>query len=278
MKIINHRLFKDDDEPYPFEESPNFEEGIQPQYLVMHYTAGRNDQGAINWLCNLAAKASAHLVIGSNGDITQLVPFDKVAWHAGVSLWDGIVGLNRCSIGIELDNAGRLARHGNRWRAWFGVEYRDDEVMEAVHKNEFEPSGWHLYSSEQIEVALEVASLLVAEYGLLDVIGHDDIAPGRKSDPGPAFPMQSFRAHVLGRQADADVQYETTAVLNIRTGPGTENDPIPGSPLPAGTCLEIVQRDGVWALVDVLDVVNDVMDMQGWVHTRYIKRCGQDIP
>jgi N-acetylmuramoyl-L-alanine amidase len=272
MKIINHRLFQDDDDPYPFEESPNYEEGIEHEYLVMHYTAGRNDEGAVNWLTNPVSKASAHLVIGRNGRITQLVPFDKVAWHAGTSLWDGIVGLNRYSIGIELDNAGRLMPHGNRWRAWFGVEYRDDDVLEAVHKNEEESCGWHLYTPDQIEVALEVASLLVAEYNLLDVIGHDDIAPGRKSDPGPAFPMESFRGHVLGRKADEEVRHETTAVLNIRSGPGTEHAPITGGPLPLGASLEIVKRKGVWALVDVMETVNEVMDMQGWVHTRYIKR------
>ena len=278
MKIIDHRLFKDDDTPYPFVESPNVGGDVQHEYLVMHYTAGRDAEGAVSWLTNPVAQASAHLVIGRDASIAQLVPFDTVAWHAGVSVWEGRVGLNRYSIGIELDNAGRLVRHGSQWRAWFGVEYDDSEVIEAVHKNEMEPCDWHIYAPEQIEVALEVASLLVAEYDLFDVIGHDDIAPGRKSDPGPASPMQSFRARVLGRRADEDVQLETIAVLNIRTGPGTQHQTIPGSPLPVDTRVEIVGRRGSWALVDVLGVVNDVMDVQGWVHTRYIRRVAPGCP
>jgi N-acetylmuramoyl-L-alanine amidase len=276
MKIVDHRLCKDDGTPYPFVPSPNFDEGLQPEYLVMHYTAGTSAEGAVSWLTNPASQASAHLVIGRDAKITQLVPFDKIAWHAGRSFWEGRTGLNRYSIGIELDNAGRLARHGDRWRAWLGAEYEDGQVIEAVHKSDTEPGGWHIYTPQQIQVAFQVASILVAEYDLLDVIGHEDIAPLRKTDPGPAFPMQSFRAALLGRRADVDVQYETIAVLNIRTGPGTQHPTIEGSPLPIGTRLEILRRQGVWALVDVLGVVNDVMDMEGWVHTRYITRAGEE--
>jgi len=272
MKIVNHRLFQDDEEPYPFVHSPHSGGEVVHEYLVMHYTAGQSAEGAVSWLTNPASKAAAHLVIGRDGSITQLVPFDTIAWHAGRSAWEDRVGLNRYSLGIELDNAGRLTRHGNRWRAWFGSEYRDSEVIEAVHKHETDPYGWHIYTPEQIEVALEVGSLLVTHYNLRDVVGHDDIAPRRKSDPGPAFPMHSFRARLLGRQEDKEIPYETTTHLNIRTGPGTQHPTIPGSPLPPGSRVEILDRQGSWALVDVLDVVNDIMDMQGWVHTRYLKR------
>jgi N-acetylmuramoyl-L-alanine amidase len=272
MKIIGHRLCQPNGKPFPFVLSPNCEDGLQPEYLVVHYTSGRSAEGAVNWLTNPASQASAHLVIGRDARITQLVSFDKIAWHAGTSFWEGREGLNRYAIGIELDNAGRLTRHGTKWRAWFGGEYDDSEVIEAVHKNEREPCGWHLFTPEQLQMTFQIASLLVAEYGLLDMVGHDDIAPFRKSDPGPAFPMQNIRAALMGRRENADVQYETIAVLNIRTGPGTQYRTIPGSPLPIGTRLEILDRRGVWALVDVLGVVNDVMDMQGWVHTRYIAR------
>jgi N-acetylmuramoyl-L-alanine amidase len=278
MKIVNHRLFKDDDTPYRFVESPNAGGELQHEYLVMHYTAGPTAEAAVSWLSNPVASASAHLVIGRDGSVTQLVPFDTVAWHAGTSIWEGRVGLNRYSIGIELDNAGRLTRHGTRWLAWFGTEYGDGEVIEAVHTNETQAAGWHLYTPEQLEVTFEVSALLVAEYGLLDVVGHDDIAPGRKTDPGPAFPMMSFRSRLLGRQRDEGVLYETTANLNIRVGPGTEHSKLPGSPLPVGTRLEILDRKGLWALVDVLDVVQDIRDLEGWVHTRYIRRAVGEAP
>lgn len=273
MKITEHRLFKDDDTPYPFVQSPNMGGALQQEYLVMHYTAGRNAEESVGWLTNPAAKASAHLVIGQDGSLTQLVPFDTKAWHAGASKWEDRVGLNSYSIGIELDNPGNLIRHGNRWRAWFGSEYKDSEVIEAVHKNETEPKGWHIYPPEQIEAALNVGSLLVAHYNLRDVVGHEDIAPNRKTDPGPAFPMKSFCARLLGRQEEEEVKYETTSDLNIRTGPGTQHPTIPGSPLPPGTVVEILRLEESWAFVDVLSVVQGVADMQGWVHSRYLKRA-----
>jgi UDP-N-acetylglucosamine:LPS N-acetylglucosamine transferase len=87
-----------------------------------------------------------------------------------------------------------IINHQSRWLSWLKDEYDDSEVIEAVHKHETEPRGWHTFTPEQIAAALEVSKLLVNHYNLRDVVGHDDIAPGRKLDPGPAFPMESFRA------------------------------------------------------------------------------------
>lgn len=272
MKIVDHRLCKDDDAPYPFKQSPNSGGEVTHEYLVIHYTAGRNSQESVDWLTDPSSQASAHLVIGRDGSITQLVPFDIKAWHAGASTWEGRVGLNTYSIGIELDNAGRLTRSGNQWRAWFGDPYDENEVIEAVHKHESESNGWHIYAPEQIDAVLKVGILLFSHYKLCDVVGHDDISPGRKSDPGPAFPMSSFRARLLGRSEEQEVQYETTTSLNIRTDAGTQYPLIPGSPLPPGARVELLKREGSWALVDVVDVVNEVMDMQGWVHAGYLRR------
>ena len=272
MEIINHRLFKKSGDPYAFVESPNRSRGLKPEYLVIHYTAGRNAKETIEWFMKSEAASSAHLVIGKDGSITQLVSFDEVAWHAGVSSWEDRVGLNKYSIGIELDNAGSLKRHGSRWIAWFGDEYDDDEVIEAVHKNESVPRGWNIYPPDQIEAAVEVGSLLVNHYGLRDVVGHDDIAPTRKTDPGPAFSMDSYRARLMGRKVDQETRFVTTTHLNIRSGPGTQFDTISGKPLPPGTSVEILDRAGTWAQVDVLDDVGGIMDLQGWVHMRYLKR------
>jgi N-acetylmuramoyl-L-alanine amidase len=273
MKIIKHRLVKSDSKAYPYSESPNFGAKMKPEYLVMHYTAGRSAKESITWLCNRNAKASAHLVIGRDGEITQLVPFDTCAWHAGESRWEGKTGLNRCSIGIELDNAGRLTRHGSRWRAWFGTEFDEKDVLEATHKNETSAVGWQLYTPEQLDAALELSLLLVQQYGLRDIMGHEDISPGRKSDPGPAFPIASFRSRLYGRQEDQLPTYRTTAELNIRSGPGTQHDLIPGSPLPKGARVEVLREQESWRLVDVLDTVKGVMDMQGWVHHRFLERA-----
>lgn len=272
MKIRNHRLVHDDGTPYPFRRSPNCGGKVQHEFLVLHYTAGKSAESSIDYLTQPIAKASAHVVIGRDGSITQLVPFDTVAWHAGTSFWDGFDGLNQYSLGIELDNAGPLVRQGGRWVAWFGGVYPEEEVIEAVHKHETRPRGWHVYTQMQLEAALELADLLVHHYGLRDVVGHDDIAPGRKLDPGPAFPMESFRRRIFGRQEDDKERFVTTTSLNIRLGPGTHYDLLPGSPLPEGTRVEVLKEEGLWRFVDVLDEVNGIMDLQGWVHGRYLKR------
>lgn len=272
MKILRHRLHHDDGTPYEWRPSPNRGGRLEPEYLVMHYTAGRSLEESVDWLTNRQSRASAHVVIGRDGTIVQLVSFDTIAWHAGASSWEGRTGLNRWSIGIELDNAGKLFRHGTRWRAWFGDVYDPADVLDATHKNESTPAGWHIYSPVQIAAALELSSLLVARYGLLDVVGHDDISPGRKVDPGPAFPMASFRARIFGRQEEAPPIYRTITALNIRGGPGTQHPTIPGSPLPPGTRVDVVRQQDAWRLVDVLDEIVGLTDIRGWVHHRFLER------
>jgi N-acetylmuramoyl-L-alanine amidase len=273
MKIARHRLAVDDGPAPDWRPSPNRGSRLSAEYLVMHYTAGRSLDESVAWLANRSSSASAHVVIGRDGRIVQQVPFDTVAWHAGASAWEGRVGLNRWSIGIELDNAGRLTRHGSRWRAWFGGSYGDEDVLEATHKHESQPAGWHLFTDVQLAAALELAALLVERYGLRDVLGHEDISPGRKSDPGPAFPMASFRARIFGRREERPPVFRTMTALNIRTGPGTQHNALAQSPLPQGTPVEIVGQQDNWRLVDVLAPVNGVADISGWVHHRFLERA-----
>lgn len=121
--------------------------------------------------------------------------------------------------------------------------------------------------------ATKIAGLLVEEYELKDIVGHDDIAPGRKFDPGPAFPMQSFPAAVFSRAGNQKDIFETTTNLNIRTGPSTQYDKLPVSPFPKGTQLKILSNQGLWREFDVLDTINGEMDIVGWVHGCYIRRA-----
>ena len=148
---------------------------------------------------------SAHLVLARDARIVQLVPFNIVAWHAGVSQWNGVVGLNQASIGIEMDNAGAMSRVGDKFVTWFGKEYAANEVMLAEHKHGGGVRPWHAYTEVQIERALELAELLVNHYSLEDVLGHEDIARGRKQDPGPAFPLASIASCALGRTSDLPI-------------------------------------------------------------------------
>ncbi len=273
MKIRRHRLDASG-ERVRFAQSPNTSGILDPQYLIIHFTAGSSAAASISWLINRDARASAHLVIGRDGSITQLVAFNRVAWHAGASQWEGLTGLNQYSIGIELDNAGRLERKGGQWCAWFGNAYPQDQVMEAVHGNESTVSGWHVYTPEQIEAALSVSQALVAKYRLKGIAGHDEISPGRKVDPGPAFPMGSFRARLLGRSEDAYPHYRTITVLNIRTGPGTNHERLPESPLSRGAWLEVLDENGPWRYVALSGRDSAAGEVLGWVHGGYLQRAG----
>jgi len=274
MKIVRHRLIQADGSAVPFRRSPNQSSGLDPSYVVMHYTAGASAESSIDWLLDPAARASAHVLVGRDGGVTQLVAFDRQAWHAGRSLWQGLEGLNAHSFGIELDNGGPLERRGDgRWYTPFGASVEDDEVIEAPHRDGGPSRGWHTYSAVQLLAAAEIANALVRHYALDDVLGHDAIAPGRKLDPGPAFPMGTFRARVLGRGDGSEAPQpllQTTTSLNIRTGPGTEWDKLPASPLPAGSKLELLAEDREWRQVLVLDAIDGEMDIEGWVYGRYV--------
>ncbi len=264
MEIFNHKLAGD---LVTFEQSPNRGGVITPQYLVIHYTAGSGLEGTVRHFLDPNAKASAHLAIGRDGNICQMVPFNLKAWHAGVSTWAGLQGLNTCSIGIELDNAGRLTPVGSEFQAWFGKRYPTSEAIRARHKNETTETWWHAYTEKQITAARQVAALLMTTYGLKEILGHDDIAPGRKVDPGPAFPMSSFKSTIIGRDIDAAPTWIVSApLLNIRKGPGPEFELL-RQPLPKGALLTQLDTTANWLKV----VVEDNTRIEGWVNINYIE-------
>ncbi len=121
---------------------------------MLHYTAMTDATAACDWLCNPSAEVSAHYLISRHGDITQFVAEEKRAWHAGAGKWGAISDINSHSIGIELDNDG------------------------------FSPF------SEPLMAALETLLPEIAgRWGIASkgVIGHSDMAPGRKIDPGARF-------------------------------------------------------------------------------------------
>lgn len=251
-----------------FVETPNKGGDLSPRYLVFHYTAGKSAKSSIDWLTSPESQASAHLVVARNGRVTQLAPFNVKAWHAGISHWDGLSGLNSYSIGIEMDNAGPLKKVGDKYQAWFGTLYGEDQVIYGKHKLDDQPRWWHAYKEVQILKALELAQLLVRHYGLKDVVGHEDIAPSRKRDPGPAFPLEHIRAKVLGRKEEERERYEVTAsALNIRSGPGVEF-PSVTEPLKRGAAVLLLEQRDRWSKVEL--VKNG--DIEGWVHNQFLAK------
>ncbi|WP_424975754.1 N-acetylmuramoyl-L-alanine amidase [Dinoroseobacter sp. S124A] len=139
------------------QRSPNCgprKNGLTPRLIVLHYTAMQSATGAIDWLCAPEAQVSAHYVIARDGAVTQLVPEDLRAWHAGRGQWGGCWDVNSASIGIELDNDG------------------------------VSPFAAPLMASLE---ALLAEMMTRWALGPAQVIGHSDLAPGRKIDPGPRF-------------------------------------------------------------------------------------------
>lgn len=191
MKIENHIL-----EGVQFKQTPNISglKIVGPRFLILHYTASGNVPGTVGSLTRKGGNKSAHLVIGRDGEVVQLASFDQRAWHCGQSEWKGLESLNYYSIGIEFVNWGDLTEDKDGvFRSWAGTIVPAHEVVNAIHKNETIPRDWQDFTPAQLAKGAEVARAILEAYPSIEMIlGHDDIAPTRKTDPGPAFPMNQF--------------------------------------------------------------------------------------
>lgn len=277
MKISNHRL---DPDTVNFVKSSKtsgtFTEGL-PDTIIIHYTAGGSAESAIRTFTESDISASAHVVIAKDGTITQLVPFDTIAWHAGRSAYGDRIGFNKYAIGIEIVNAGRLEKSGDEYVSWFGKSYPANQVIEAVHRNENHPTFWHRYTEEQIQATYDLCSDLISKYNIKHILGHEEISPGRKIDPGPAFPLDKLRDRLLHgdrsdtqeeeREKDAESYQNpaivTASMLNIRSGPSAGN-PTVANPLTKNTKVNVIGESNGWLQVET--------KIRGWVHGNYVNR------
>ena len=140
-----------------FKKSKNFEtkQNRVIKYLIIHYTGMKNQSVALKRLQSRVAKVSCHYLISKKGKIYQLVQDQNIAWHAGKSRWERDINLNSKSIGIELVNRGN-----------------------------------EIFPKNQIEALIRLLTILKKKYKINPkyVLGHEDISPNRKKDPGPKFP------------------------------------------------------------------------------------------
>ena len=147
--------------------SPNFNTPKRQKknikYIIIHYTGMKNELTALNRLTDYKSKVSAHYFITKNGKIINLVPDLYEAWHAGKSNWKNIQSLNRYSIGVEIQNSG--------------------------HQNLYEK-----YSNKQMNSVKKLLRFLTKRYkvNFKNILGHSDIAPNRKKDPGEKFPWKEL--------------------------------------------------------------------------------------
>jgi N-acetylmuramoyl-L-alanine amidase len=278
MKIQDHQLVpENDEENIRFEKTPNqsgpFNDHL-PDTIIIHYTGGNSIESSVNWLKNPKANASAHVVVGKTGEIVQMVPLNIIAWHAGASRWKGRQRLNNYSIGIEIDNAGLLEKRAEGYYTYFDKRMSNQKVVLARHKHGDEEKAWEAYNEKQIATVEEICRLLKDTYNINEILGHDDVAPGRKIDPGPAFPLQKLQDKILFGRTDENPYFGdletsmgyrgvvTAEYLNIRSKPNISSLKIT-DPLPRGTRVKILKQKNEWFYVDV--------DISGWVHKNWIK-------
>ena len=153
--------------------SPNFDKKTRSKnsikIVVIHYTGMQSERESVSRLCNPKSKVSSHFVISQNGRVYRLVQDDQVAWHAGKSCWGKYKNLNKNSIGIELVNKG--------------------------HK-----FGYTNFKKRQILSLIKICKSLIKKYKIKkkNVVGHSDVAPSRKIDPGEKFPWRQLANNGIG--------------------------------------------------------------------------------
>ena len=139
------------------------------KFIVLHYTGMQSERASIERLTNEKSKVSSHYLINRNGKIIKMVDEKNIAWHAGKSKWKNFVNLNSQSIGIELVNKGHQ----------FGYEN---------------------FSKKQISKLVLLCKILIKKYKIkkTNILGHSDIAPLRKMDPGEKFPWENLSKKKIG--------------------------------------------------------------------------------
>ena len=150
--------------------SPNFDDrASQLDMLILHYTGLPTLEDSLARLCDPASKVSAHYLIDEAGEVFSIVPEAKRAWHAGKSFWAGETDINSASIGIELQNPG----------------------------HEF---GYRPFPAAQIESLMHLCKDIIERHNILakNILGHSDVAPQRKQDPGELFPWQTLAGEGIG--------------------------------------------------------------------------------
>ena len=261
MTIKNHKWAEAD-----YIASPNKSGKIEPKFIVMHYTAGKSADSAINTLTRKGSNVSAQIVVALDGTITQLVPFNVKAWHAGPSRHEGYSGLNNYSIGIEIVNLGYLKKvsEGKYEDAYGNVDTWDEaDLVKSRHPRVGGGTYyWPRYTKAQLKAVHELSAALVAKYNIIDIVTHEEIdTRGWKTDTGPAFPMKMFKDLLSNRHDDAERYQVTASSLNVRLGPGGEFKR--SRALDKGTVVEVLDIRGDWARIS----------SDEWVHAGYIRRA-----
>lgn len=229
MKVLNNYLFEDDGKQVEYRPSPNIGKAKKGyKVIIVHFDGASGTQG-LNWLLDKTSKVSSELWLSREGKIIQLAPFNVTCWHAGVSSWRGLEGMNNYAIGIEVQNTG-------------GQEYTDVQM-------------------DKLGAALKP---IVEQYGL-EIVGHEDVSPIRKSDPSGTKLLLFDWKRLFDSVGVHTELYKTTADLNVRRGQGTSYPVV--TKLSKGTEVYELNRVGDWSKMQVKG-----SKQSGWVSNSYLTK------
>jgi N-acetylmuramoyl-L-alanine amidase len=185
---------------YRFQQSPNrsSRRGVAINAIILHFTASATLTGTVKWFQNERARVSAHYVIGRYGDVVQMVDDEEKAWHAGgeTSSLKGDPRVNSMSIGIEMVNWGELKKRDDKFYVWPKKYTRPYDAEKYGQPIFAENRWWAPYTEEQFQACLKLCRELMDRHPDITVeriLGHEDVDPTRKTDPGPAFDIKRLR-------------------------------------------------------------------------------------
>jgi len=178
-------------------------EKIEPiEAIVYHYTASLGTSGTLGWLTDSTAKVSAHFLISRDGTCYQLAPLCDRTWHAGgaTSNLFNRSNVNGRTLGIEIMNVGPLVEVAGKIFATIDMAREFKGPIYKYGGSEYKYSLWEEYPQTQLDAVLDITRQLVNEFPIIKespmtrLIGHEDVDPSRKLDPGPAYPWDIVRA------------------------------------------------------------------------------------
>lgn len=281
MRIVNDKLVGDN--VVHTSTTKKSKGKLKPKFLVIHYTASQNYKSDVQVLSSSSAKVSCHLVIGPNGEVTQIGDFTDILWHAGASEWKGYNSLNSYSIGIEVTCPGWLT---DDMKIHSGSPLSKDwTAIQAKHKNpNVHYKNWAAFTTKQIDALKEIGMLLMDHYNLDEALGHDQIAPNRKIDPGPCCPDSVF-SYLNGNADKDEIEEEVQIVhvtggyfevhktgksgLNLRRTPDATNSSNVVGKIPDGTKLKVESNPP--EIKEGFVYVSTPAGYKGYVSTAFIK-------
>jgi N-acetylmuramoyl-L-alanine amidase len=294
----SHQLVSDEGEdfnvveitPHEWNYDSNLKHINEPELIIMHYTTGTKMESTINAFTNApkdrSSGASAHLLVGRDGSVVQFLRFDRIAYHAGFSWWEGKRSLNNCSIGIELDNVGQLIIKDGKWQPprQDKITIPDEEVQRSEYwkaplpaGNRDDPEyagklpGWQKFTDVQLAVVANIVQALAGKYtGIREILGHDQINLAERYDPGPLLPMAELRQALFGRQEPKIDEYTINQAKGLYanvegTLPNTQS--IVVGELPANSQVSLEKQESGFAMVNVINPKAPKVKGRGWVQS-----------